>query len=300
MASQTNDAQYHGRYLATAHQDGTVRVGSAELRGHRAAVLCLAWAEGIEGSLLASGAADGQVILWNEVRSNEWRMIHQKFVPGSVTCLSFSSPEPYLMLGIGGGDELGVLTVLVELRRGSMTPDNWQVKSIPAHGGGISSLSWASASSPVVFATGPAVSRASSGSRWLGGARRLATSGADGQLVIWRVDAKTDSFLREHVVDGDQIAGDDVWCSVSWRPNVGLPGNCLAAVSKDGVVMILSQDADGMPFYLKQQWCVGEGQRLAWTKAGTLLAVVANADKCFLFKESSGGEWKEVANVAGS
>ena len=29
-----------------------------------------------------------------------------------------------------------------------------QVKSIPAHGGGISSLSWASASSPVVFATG--------------------------------------------------------------------------------------------------------------------------------------------------
>ena len=42
-----------------------VRVGSAELRGHRAAVLCLAWAEGIEGSLLASGAADGQVILWN-------------------------------------------------------------------------------------------------------------------------------------------------------------------------------------------------------------------------------------------
>ena len=40
-------------------------------------------------------------------------MIHQKFVPGSVTCLSFSPPEPYLMLGIGGGDELGVLTVLV-------------------------------------------------------------------------------------------------------------------------------------------------------------------------------------------
>lgn len=24
----------------------------------------------------------------------------------------------------------------------------------------------------------------------------------------------------------------DLWCSVSWRPNVGLPGNCLAAVSK--------------------------------------------------------------------
>ena len=40
--------------------------------------------------------------------------------------------------------------------------------------------------------------------------------------------------------------------------------------SQDGVVMILSQDADGMPFYLKQQWCVGEGQRLAWTKAWSM------------------------------
>lgn len=29
-----------------------------------------------------------------------------------------------------------------------------QVKSIPAHGGGITSLSWASAASPVVLATG--------------------------------------------------------------------------------------------------------------------------------------------------
>ena len=42
--------------------------------------------------------------------------MYQKFVPGSVTSLAFSSPEPYLMLGIGGGDELGVLTVLVPWR----------------------------------------------------------------------------------------------------------------------------------------------------------------------------------------
>ena len=35
-----------------------------------------------------------------------------------------------------------------------------QVKSIPAHGGGITSLSWASAASPVVLATGGALSGA--------------------------------------------------------------------------------------------------------------------------------------------
>ena len=33
-------------------------------------------------------------------------------MPGSVTALGFSPPEPYVMLAVGGGDELGVLTVL--------------------------------------------------------------------------------------------------------------------------------------------------------------------------------------------
>jgi len=47
------------------HFHNEVRVNTAELRGHRAAVLCVAWAEGIEGNLLASGAADGHVIIWH-------------------------------------------------------------------------------------------------------------------------------------------------------------------------------------------------------------------------------------------
>ncbi|CAK9097941.1 Protein transport protein SEC13 homolog B (SEC13-like protein B) [Durusdinium trenchii] len=300
MASGINDAQYHGRTLATAHQDGTVHVaGAAPLCGHRGSATCLAWAEHLEGApLLASGSADGHVIIWREMRPNDWQSIHQKYVPGSVKSLAFSCPEP-LMLAVGGGDELGVLTLLVELRRGAMNPENWQVKSVPAHEGGIASLDWSPSSSPAVLATGPAVARAHG--RWLG-ARRLATCGADGQLIIWRIDAKNDSFHREHVLDGDQIGGNDLWCSLSWRPNVGLPGNSLGAVSKEGEVMILSQDAEGMAFAPRQRWSLaqGAGCRLTWTKAGTLLAILVSPEKCVLFKESSSGEWKEIAAVDGS
>ncbi|CAK9075477.1 unnamed protein product [Durusdinium trenchii] len=191
------------------------------------------------------------------------------------------------------------LGIQVELRRGAMNPENWQVKSVPAHEGGIASLDWSPSSSPAVLATGPAVARAHG--RWLG-ARRLATCGADGQLIIWRIDAKNDSFHREHVLDGDQIGGNDLWCSLSWRPNVGLPGNSLGAVSKEGEVMILSQDAEGMAFAPRQRWSLaqGAGCRLTWTKAGTLLAILVSPEKCVLFKESSSGEWKEIAAVDGS
>lgn len=53
--------------------------------------------------------------LTEEMRPNDWQSIHQKYVPGSVKSLAFSCPEP-LMLAVGGGDELGVLTLLVPRR----------------------------------------------------------------------------------------------------------------------------------------------------------------------------------------
>ncbi|CAJ1381311.1 unnamed protein product, partial [Effrenium voratum] len=242
------------------------------------------WAEGIEDSLLASGAADGHVIIWREFRS-EWQILHHKYVPGSARSIGFSAPEPCLVLAIGGGDELGVLTFLVEMRRGATNPDNWQVKSLPAHTGGIKSLSWAPSSGPVL-ATGPA---ARSG-RWLG-ANRLATCGADGQMIIWRIDARNDNFLREHILDSESSC-------LAWRPNVGLPGNCLAACA-DGVVVLIAQDADGLPFETRQKWSVdGAARRLSWTKAGTMLAVSVDSDKCFLYKEAVGG-WKMAASLDG-
>ncbi|CAE7421044.1 sec13 [Symbiodinium natans] len=208
-----NDAAYDaGKWLATAHGDGAVRIWSsgelvAELLGHKAAVLCLSWAPASSGaSTLASGAADGQVVLWREVRPGEWQNVYQKFVTGAVKALAFSDPVPQLILAIGGGDELGVLTFLVETRRGTSGGEQWQVKSVPAHGGGVLSLSWAPAASPLVLATGPAVARAGLG-RGLAPARRLATAGRDGRLLTWRVDSRGENVTQELVLDDGNGGG---------------------------------------------------------------------------------------------
>ena len=50
-----------------------------------------------------------------EFRS-EWQILHHKYVPGSARSIGFSAPEPCLVLAIGGGDELGVLTFLAPRR----------------------------------------------------------------------------------------------------------------------------------------------------------------------------------------
>lgn len=63
--------------------------------------------------------------------------------------------------------------------------------------------------------------------------------------------------MREHVVDAQQLGSSDLWCSLAWRPSVGMPGNTLAAasqardeelrgtVSQEGEVMLLTQDGRG-------------------------------------------------------
>mmetsp|Transcript_23431 Transcript_23431/g.44108 ORF Transcript_23431/g.44108 Transcript_23431/m.44108 type:complete len:322 (+) Transcript_23431:26-991(+) len=307
-----NDASYDaGRWLATAHNDGGVRVWSsgqlvAELFCHKAPVTCLAWAPTLSGpSTLASGSSDGQVVLWREVRPGEWQNVHQKFVTGAVQALAFAPPEPQLVLAIGGGDELGVLTLLVEMRRGASGGDHWQVKALPAHGGGVLSLSWAPLANPLILATGPAVTRAQQLGRGLAAARRLATTGLDGRLCTWRVDARGEGPVAEHVLDDGNGLGlvaqpsGCLWKSVAWRPACGLPGQTLVALAEDGHVAVVSQDAEGLPLSVQQTFELGvkgEAHRLAWTKAGTMLAV-AVSDTSLLFKETPGGQWQMVASL---
>ena len=40
-------------------------------------------------------------------------------------------------------------------------------------------------------------------------ARRLATSGADGQLVIWRASARFDTRCNHHLMEWSLVAMDD-------------------------------------------------------------------------------------------
>lgn len=310
---ELNDAQYDGpgRRLAAAGEDGVLRVLAAgdatgaapvaapgallgELRGHRSAVLSVSWATGRFAALLASGSEDGQVIVWREDRPREWQISHQINVTGAANVVAFCPPEHGLMLAVAGGDDLGVLTMLSRRDApggGQGQQAAWQVRSFPAHPGGVAALTWAPSKSAATMATGPAVGRAANFAPC-----RLASCGMDGAVSIWHCDPKAAEGWRKQA----ELAAE-AFCGlprdVAWRPNVGLPCNQVAACTDQGHVAVWMQDLDGQPWRLQSCWKVpGDARRLAWSRSGVLLSVSVDESDVIVFREVA-GEWQQVGEL---
>lgn len=298
-----HDAKYEdgGRRLATASSDGMVRVWGqngeklAELRGHKTAVLTLSWSHGRYAGLLASGASDGQVILWREARPREWQVVHQLNVTRTANTVSFCAPEYGLALAIAGGDDLGIVTVL-QRREQPMSGaggDQWQTRTFTAHEGGVNALSWGPSASAATLATGPAVSRAAHHAPC-----RVATCGADGVISLWTTDAKLDAWRKQEDLTGEGFRG--MPRDVAWRPNLGLPSSLIAACTDEGSVAMWVQDMDGQPWRLRTCWQVeGDARRVVWSHAGTLLAVSIGDEGSALYREGLGGVWELVSDLEG-
>jgi len=297
-----HDAKYDGsgRRLATGSSDGMVRVwGSSgekfgELRGHKAPVVGVSWSHGRFAGILASGTSDGHVILWREMRPQEWQISHQVNVTRAANEVSFCPPEYGLAVAIAGGDDLGVVTVLVLREKsgvGGPSGDQWQVRTFTAHEGGVAALSWGPSASAATLATGPAVSRAA-----INAPCRVATCGADGAVCVWSTDAKLEAFKKQESLTADGFRG--IPRDVAWRPNVGLPSSLIAACTDQGSVAIWVQDMDGQPWRLRACWQVeGDARKLAWSKAGALLAVSIGDEGSALYREGLGGARDLVSNI---
>lgn len=296
------DAKYDGpgRRLATACADRVARVWGveagkllSELRSHKAAVVTLSWAHGRFAGLLASGSDDGQVVIWREVRPEDWQVAHQINVTGSANVVAWCPPEYGLSLAVAGGDDLGVVT-MVSRREGSggnSAGDQWQARSFAAHGGGVAALSWSPSTSAATLATGPAVGRAAAVAPC-----RLVTCGADGAVSVWHTDGKMDSWRKQHDLSAEGFRGQPR--DVAWRPNVGLPSSLLAACSDQGSVAIWSQDMDGQPWSLRACWQVdGDARRLAWSRAGMLLSVSVGDDGAAVYREGPDGAWELASTL---
>uniref|UniRef100_A0A7S4PSW7 Uncharacterized protein n=1 Tax=Alexandrium monilatum TaxID=311494 RepID=A0A7S4PSW7_9DINO len=298
------DAQYDalGRRLATASEDKVVRVWNTErhellteLRGHRAPVKTVSWAQGRFSSTLASASSDGHIIIWREVKPGDWQQVYEQHVTGSVSEVAFCPPEYGLVLAVGGLDDLGVLTIL-NRREILASPvqqagEQWLVKAFPAHDGGVVSLSWAPSTSAATLATGPAVHRAAAHAT-----RRLVTAGADGNISVWHADAKMDGWSRQHELSDERHRG--VVRDVAWRPNVGIPSSLVASCMEDGSVATWAQDMEGQAWQLQGCWRVdGDARRLAWSAAGALLAVSVGDGGCSLFREGPGAQWELVSSA---
>mmetsp|Transcript_41425 Transcript_41425/g.119876 ORF Transcript_41425/g.119876 Transcript_41425/m.119876 type:complete len:320 (-) Transcript_41425:58-1017(-) len=299
-----HDAQHDalGRRLATASEDKVVRIWSverhevvSELQGHRAPVKTLSWAHGRFSSTLASASSDGQIIIWREVKPGEWQQVYQHHVTGSVSVVAFCPPEYGLVLAVGGLDELGIVNIVSrrEILASPVQPagEQWSTKAFPAHDGGVVGLSWAPSTSAATLATGPAVSRAATHAT-----RRLITAGADGRLCVWHADAKMEAWSKQHELSDEQHSG--TVRDVAWRPNVGIPSSLIASCTEDGLVATWSQEMEGQAWQLRGSWRVGgAARRLAWSRAGTLLAVSVGGAGCELFREGPGAQWELVSNV---
>mmetsp|Transcript_61404 Transcript_61404/g.171675 ORF Transcript_61404/g.171675 Transcript_61404/m.171675 type:complete len:344 (-) Transcript_61404:87-1118(-) len=314
-----------GSRLVTAWADGTLRICSARadaaplasLKANKGKVLSVAWGS-LRGEriprLLASGAADGQVTVWRENSvsgGSSWNLGHEVYVTGAAAAVAFSPPVEGsaagggaaggpvpLLLAVAGADSLGVVTMLARRETSPVNPaasEQWvQAASFPAHPGGVSALGWAPNSSPVALASGPAVARGNSAPLL----RRLATGGADGAVRIWHSDRKSAMWTEKYQLADESHSG--AIRDLAWRPNPGIPTSILATCTAEGSVAMWQQDTEGQPWFLQACWKVGgDARRLAWSLEGTLLAVSVGDDGSLLYREAAGGQWEQVAELAG-
>jgi len=299
-----NDAAYDGlgRRLATASSDKVVRIWGAdqgtvlaELKGHRSSVVTLSWASGRFASLLVSGGDDGQVVVWQEARAQDWQPAHQINVTGAANVVAFCPSEYGLMIAVAGSDDLGIITTLSrrEASGGGAPGGNqpWQVRSFPAHQGGVSSLSWAPSKTAATMATGPAVGRAVAVAPC-----RLASCGADGVVSIWHCELRAVEWRKQHELTADTFNG--LPRDVAWRPNIGLPCSQVAACTDEGAVAVWVQDMDGQPWRLQSCWNMsGDARRLTWSRSGCLLAVSIGDSSSCVFREGRAGAWEKVSSL---
>lgn len=261
----------------------------AELPAHNCEAV--AWApQGprTEG-LLASGSADGHVVVWrvaaragSSISSTAWQKVHELHITGAVAALDWA--DQGVCLAIGGADELGIVTVLTSER------GHWQVRSFEAHPGGVEALSWSPGGGPLLLATGLAVARGSS----LG--PRLASGGQDGAVRVWQQAREMWECTAELL---DDSHGSAELTGVAWRPARCLPTSCVASCYSDGSVLVWTQEFPGRPWKQDRAWLTNaaDARSLTWSPCGVFLAVSVGSDAAEIFRQVDDGSWDLVADV---
>lgn len=207
-------------------------------------------------------------------------MLQSLSVSGPTVALAFCPAEYGLILGAAGGAGRDIW--FYSRNRGELT------ETLAAHDGvdGLVAFSWAPAASPATLAAGPAARSASK-------AKRRLVSAARSSVRIWRWE-ETWAMSEELAIAGASGASGAVR-DVAWRPNLGIPSSSVALCFEDGLIQIWTQDMEGQPWTPQVSWRAVSAMRLAWSKAGCMLAV-SHGDRCQLFKEGLVSQWTEVCN----
>ncbi|GAA6032855.1 hypothetical protein JCM8097_000830 [Rhodosporidiobolus ruineniae] len=332
-----HDAQldYHGRRLATASSDRTIRIFQVEqddsyrlqdqLTGHDGPVHALAWAHPSFGSILASCSFDGKVFIWKEnegapaqhghqQQSRGWGKVKEHLLhTASVNAIAWAPRELGPILACASSD--GKVSVLTFNDDGT-----WEASLFPAHSLGVTSVSWAPAVGIGALSNpqGPAGgAQPGQEGEALQQVRRFATGGCDGLVKIWAWNDQTKEWAPDAVEH--QLQGHQDWVrDVAWAPSVGVGKAYLASAGQDKTVYIWTQTDS------RAAWSrttlepssaasaapaaqggapAGEGKfgdvvwRVSWSGAGNVLAVSSGDGKVALFKENLKGKWEEVSEL---
>lgn len=306
-AAPIHDAQldYYGKRLATCSSDHSVRVWlvdsenkkhdfNAELK-HDASVWQVSWGHPKFGTLLATACVDAKVTLWRETRPFDWQIVFSDLTHrSSVNGVSFGPWEYGLALASCSTDGS-----IIIFSKGS-DENGWSKKIIKdAHAGGVTSLSWATATSPATLAAGPACIGATLGPK------RIVSGGCDNFVRIWeeprRRDGGSSEWIEVHSFgpDGPEV-GHSAWVrDVSWRPNCGIPTNMIVSVGDDQHVIFWKQAHE------QQKWEVvcrhkmeSAPCKVSWSVTGSI-ACISFKNDAVVFKEALDGQWQVVTSLKG-
>jgi len=272
-----HDAQmdYYGRRLATCSSDKTVKIFEvgpkgqqkqvAELQGHEAPVWQVAWAHPKFGALLASCGYDRRVLIWREEQPGQWRKVHEYATHElSVNALAWAPHDVGLVLACAASD--GQVSVLTW-----KAPNEWHAVKFAGHQGGVNAVAWAPSGV------------------------RLATSGCDGVVRLWRKEQE--SWQAAGVLEGHR----DWVRDVAWAPNVGLLHDTLASCAQDGQVLIWSRPHSADTWTrtaLTREPFKAPVWRLSWSLSGHVLAVSSGDNDVTLWRQGLDHSWAQTASLS--
>jgi len=209
-------------------------------------VWCVSWAHPKFGTLLASCAYDGRIIIWRETAgagaqgggagggtggAGQWsKAFDYADHSASVNLVAWAPAESGCLLAGASSD--GKVSV-IELR------DNvWTPIVIPAHGVGVNAVAWAPSVAPG-FVTSASSSAAGSSQQQQQPLRRFVTGGSDCAVKIWDWQSETGSYTCVKTLQGHT----DWVRDVAWAPTI-LSKSYIASASQDKTVRIWTTRSD--------------------------------------------------------
>lgn len=298
-----HDAQYdyYGRRLATSSSDGTIQIFDvskgdlakgdnviklSSFKAHNAPIWQIAWAHPKYGNILASCSFDRKVIIWKEVKLNEWQEVTHYEHQGSANAIAWAPWECGLKLLSCSADG----EICLHSRKAD---DQWEKPiSFKAHDQGVNCISWG----PLYCGNDYFAEEYDTKYAPL---PKIATGSCDRYVRIW--EFKTDSNTFELLLTLPQ--SNDWVRDVAWCSSIGAPYETLVSCNEDGTVQWWRNSKNNEKDFkeIKKIQCEGPAWRLSWSFAGNLLAISSagpNSENIVeVYKENEQGNWENISKI---